>query len=291
MTSLRLFLPILLGATLGLEGCATSRPALIGEWPPAVSAAPGERVSSYGQGVPARPAAAARWYRAEAERGVPEAQFNLGVLYSRGEGVDRDPAEAVRWLRRSEALGIWQAAAQLGALYAAGDVPDATQAEAERWLLAAVTAGNPHAETALGSLYASLDVRPPAPAPARSSQLLSSASPVVQTPEEQLALAERYRSGDGVSRNLLYAARLYGQAAESGLAAAQARLGASYREGVGVPRDYLLAYKWLSLATAAGEPDALEELEQLEARLSSERVLEAQALAREWYGRNVPMQP
>jgi TPR repeat protein len=293
MPVLRLLLLMVLTSGLGLSGCAANRPTLIGDWPPAVSApATGERVSSYGRGVPPKPAAAARWYRAEAERGVPEAQFNLGVFYSRGEGVARDSVEAVRWLRSAEGMGVHQAAAQLGALYAAGDVLDASPNEAERWLSAATSAGAPGAERALGDLYASLEVQPPGPRPVPTTVPMPlPAPPAILSPEDQLALGDRYRDGDGVSRDLLYAARLYTRAAEAGLPAAQLRLGSAYREGRGVPRDYMLAYKWLSLAAAAGQPEALDELELTEARLPSERVLEAQAMAREWYGRNLATQP
>ena len=287
----RLLLPLLF--LIALTPIACNKPTLLGQWPPAVSAAPGEQVSSYGDGVPSDPRAAARWYQAEAERGVPEAQFNLGVMYSRGEGVRRNPAKATRWLRLAEAQGIRQARAPLGRLYAAGEIPDATALESEGWLMAAAFAGDAEAQERLGDRYASVQPVPAAPEPLEKRETLvpPPTVPSLQTPEEQLALGDRYRDGEGVRRDLLYAARLYARAAESGLPAAQARLGNAYHQGIGVPRDYLLSYKWLSLATAAGSPEAHEKLELVEAKLPSERVLEAQSLARDWYTEHVASEP
>ena len=36
-------------------------------------------------------------WRARAEQGDADAQFNLGVWYANGRGVPRDDTEAVRW--------------------------------------------------------------------------------------------------------------------------------------------------------------------------------------------------
>ena len=48
---------------------------------------------------------AARWYRAAAEQGNPNAENNLGVLYESGRGVPRDKREALRWFRAAAAKG------------------------------------------------------------------------------------------------------------------------------------------------------------------------------------------
>ena len=42
-------------------------------------------------------AAAAGWFRAAAERGVVDSQFNLGLLYEAGRGVPQNLREAYRW--------------------------------------------------------------------------------------------------------------------------------------------------------------------------------------------------
>jgi TPR repeat protein len=48
---------------------------------------------------------AVEWYRRAAERGHPDAQYNLGFMYLLGEGVQVDPEEGVKWLRRSADQG------------------------------------------------------------------------------------------------------------------------------------------------------------------------------------------
>jgi len=52
-----------------------------------------------GQGVPQNYAEAVKWYHAAAERGEPQAQFNLGVFYEHGQVVPQDFAEAAKWYR------------------------------------------------------------------------------------------------------------------------------------------------------------------------------------------------
>ena len=51
-----------------------------------------------GWGVAPNPGEAARWYQQAAHQGVAEAQYNLGVLYTRGEGVPQDLVHAYLWL-------------------------------------------------------------------------------------------------------------------------------------------------------------------------------------------------
>ena len=47
---------------------------------------------------------AAKWYRKAADQGVPEAQYNLAVAYSRGRGVRRDYSKAYFWVNIAAAL-------------------------------------------------------------------------------------------------------------------------------------------------------------------------------------------
>ncbi|WKE65821.1 TonB family protein [Gallaecimonas kandeliae] len=45
-------------------------------------------------------------FRASAQLGQPNAQFNLGVMYFNGEGVTRDPEEAYAWFAAAEDNGL-----------------------------------------------------------------------------------------------------------------------------------------------------------------------------------------
>jgi len=55
--------------------------------------------------------------RAAAERGVAEAQYNLGVAYIKGDGVARHYGEAVKWYRLAAQQGFEKAKTALNDFY------------------------------------------------------------------------------------------------------------------------------------------------------------------------------
>lgn len=60
----------------------------------------------YDNGLADRPVdrrKASEFYKLSAERGDPEAQFYLAMLYHRGDGVAKDDAEAYKWLSLAHA--------------------------------------------------------------------------------------------------------------------------------------------------------------------------------------------
>ncbi len=64
-----------------------------------------------------------RWLEA-AEQGDADAQYKLGLAYSKGEGVAKDAAEAVKWYRKAAEQGLAEAQCSLGlAYYSGGGVP------------------------------------------------------------------------------------------------------------------------------------------------------------------------
>ena len=65
-------------------------------------------------------------------------------------------------------------------------------------------------------------------------------------------------------------------------ARAQNALGALYESGSGISADLVLAYAWYQLASAGGSEDASESSIRLRQLLSSEQLLEAENLARNW---------
>ncbi len=87
---------------------------------------------------------------------------------------------------------------------------------------------------------------------------------VKATPAAQTRWGLRYEHGEGVTRNLDRAVRLYCAAARSGYADAQYRLGWLYANGRGMPRDDALAAAWFSLAAAQGDDDSRRMLARLD---------------------------
>ena len=61
------------------------------------------------------------WYRKSAEQGNSNAQFNLGVLYENGRGCPVDFAQANQWYRKASVQGDALAIGNLGMLYLRGD--------------------------------------------------------------------------------------------------------------------------------------------------------------------------
>lgn len=66
----------------------------------------------------------------QARKGVPEAQFYLGVMYEKGLGVPQDYTEAIRWSQKAAAQGIKEAQYNVGLIYfrGLGTAPDYVQA-------------------------------------------------------------------------------------------------------------------------------------------------------------------
>lgn len=77
---------------------------------------------------------AAEWYRRAAERGRPDAQYNLGFMYLLGEGVQADLTEGLRWLKLSADQGDECAIRLLADLYRNGQYGVSADAvEAQLW--------------------------------------------------------------------------------------------------------------------------------------------------------------
>ncbi|KQX18489.1 MULTISPECIES: SPOR domain-containing protein [unclassified Sphingomonas] len=94
------------------------------------------------------PKAVAEW-RAPANAGDPDAQFNLGQAYKLGRGVPIDPAAALDWYRKSAASGHEQAQATLGLLL----FQNGQREEAMTWLKKAADQGEARAQYVVGTAY------------------------------------------------------------------------------------------------------------------------------------------
>jgi TPR repeat protein len=91
-----------------------------------------------GIGVAPDPVQAIVWYRHAAEQGLAQAQFNLGHSYATGNGVAQNYTEAVCWLTRAAQQGLAEAQHLLGVCYQEGLGVKTNRGEARRWLEQAV---------------------------------------------------------------------------------------------------------------------------------------------------------
>lgn len=83
-----------------------------------------------------------------AEKGVPFAQFNLGVLYDQGKGVPQDNALAIQWYRKAAEQGLPQAQVNLAIMYEEGQGVPPDYAQAYFWYALADTQGDSQAPQA-----------------------------------------------------------------------------------------------------------------------------------------------
>lgn len=99
------------------------------------------------------PAAAARAFEVAAAAGIPEAQYNLGLMQLRGEGGPRHLFSGLQWLRAAAAGGHLPAQVAVGRIYMTGlDTMGQDLAEARSWLATAAGRGDARARRWLAEL-------------------------------------------------------------------------------------------------------------------------------------------
>ena len=93
-------------------------------------------------------------YKALAEKGVAEAQFNLGVMHDNGEGTPQDFTKAIQWYGKAAEQNYAWAQFSLGWMYdtGKGGVPQ-NHFRAFHWYTKAATQGNDWAQFYLGRMY------------------------------------------------------------------------------------------------------------------------------------------
>lgn len=219
-------LPLLLSACmLALPAVGTCSPEL----PPAVQAEVDRAVLDYEGG---RLDAARAAFERLAARGVPAAEYNLGVMHLRGEMPGASPAEAARLIERAALGGLVTAQLMLGRgleLGSFGAPPDIPKAVG--WYEVAARNGSP---------------------------------------EAQVELATAYYLGRGKTLYRAEAARWYLEAAKAGDPGAQYMIASMYETADGVACDLRLARYWYAEAAAAGDPAAALKVREIDAKLNAE---------------------
>ena len=182
-----------------------------------------------------------------AKEGDKEAQYKLGVRYSRGVYVSKDFKEAVKWYRMSAEQGDANAQADLGEMYNFG------------W-------GVPRDKKKALELY-------------RKSAEQGNA-------KGQYYFANQYHNGQNFKEALKWyrkAAEQGPSANKAGvqpskfISKAQAMLGNCYKHGLGVAKNPIESYAWYTVAIANGDALTTESIKEIE--LSPEQLIEAQALS------------
>ena len=99
-------------------------------------------------------ATAVKEFRAVAEQGDTDAQYNLGFMYDVGKGVVQDyKKEAVKWYRKAADQGHTSAQYNLGFMYDGGKGVVQDYKEAIKWYRTAAEQGHAKAQFKLGVMY------------------------------------------------------------------------------------------------------------------------------------------
>jgi len=174
----------------------------------------------------------------------PAAQYRWGRQYLYGVDLPKNETLAAHWFRKAAEGGHAAAQFELSMLCAKGIGVPENQTEATRWLREAAEQGHPKAAW---------------------------------------KMSRRYAEGRGVPKSDTDEVAWVRRAADLGNLQAMFSLGSRHREGTGVHRDAGRAHMWFNLARALGGAEATPLLSRLEAKLTPERIAEAQRLAREWW--------
>lgn len=220
-----------------------------------------------------------------AERGVPDAQYKLALVYEAGRIVPRDKATARHWLLKAAEQEFLPAETDLGLM----DLPEHSTGEltnygdAGRWLRAAAMQGDAEAQLWLGIAYdrgyfGSIDYR-------ESLKWLEK-SAAQGLPDAQFALARMYGDGHGVPQSDEEAAAWFRQAADhysdvSGVFEAKVELAYMYRDGR-LKKNNAEAYMWFAILGAEINPPADEDVEELSKSMTQPEIQEAQARVAKW---------
>ena len=95
-------------------------------------------------------------YRAAAERGNAEAQYNLGLCYEKGDGVEENYYQAVYWYKKAAERGYIDAQFNLGVCYDYGKGVEQDYVQAAYWYKKAAEQGDAMAKEALQTLEEAL---------------------------------------------------------------------------------------------------------------------------------------
>jgi hypothetical protein len=98
-------------------------------------------------------ARAMQLWRPLADRGNPDAQYHVGVLYADGRGVTRDHRKALLWYRNAAEQGNAAAQDALGDMYYLAIGVPQDYAQAANWYRQAAERGYGLAQVSLGILY------------------------------------------------------------------------------------------------------------------------------------------
>ena len=190
-------------------------------------------------------------WRAAANQGLSNAQFNLGLLLSSREGLPGLPhsdIESAQWFTKAAEQGHVEAQMNLSTLFTVGCGVEQSDAKATRWCKIAAEQGSIDAQFKLGIMYYIRKNVQSDKAAAHWWQKAARQGHAVA----QWRLGLMFAFGQGVAENQEEAAQWYIMSAEQGLPEAQYTLAVMFGGGCGVTQCDLEAERWFRKAADQG---------------------------------------
>lgn len=209
---------------------------------------------SKGLAVPRDFGEAYSWWLKAAQQNNARAQYYLGLLFETGQGVAQDRQAAAVWFQRAAEQNLPEAQFRLGALFAdGGGGVQQDYGETLRWWTRAAQQGDVNAQVELGLLYSEGKgtARDYAKAYDWWKKAADRNSPIAQN-----NLGVLWEYGDGGKQDLGEAQAWYRKAAEQGYSQGQYNLGLMYIRGKGVQADMQQAQAWMRKAAEQGHSAA-----------------------------------
>lgn len=230
-----------------------------------------------------QPALAFQFALEAAEKGLAEAQFNIGECYAAGTGVEVDLDQARAWYQRAAEQGQAPALYALGQLQERDSLDPDGLAEAGRWYRQAAKLGHPGAQVALDRLDAAGYGRHGAKHRTGGRERRTADSRWTRYAahgrvDDFYHLGLLYEAGRSIERNLKQARVWLKKAAELGDARAQYALARNFE-----PSESPQAVEWLYKAAAQGHAQAQSALAEMLFRGGGVEQDRLGALA--WYAR------
>jgi TPR repeat protein len=185
----------------------------------------------------------------DAQRGDPQAQGNLGLMYEKGMGTDPDDKSAAYWLTKAAQKGDVNGENNLGFLYFNGHGVKQDYAQALQWFQKAADQGLASAQANLGLMYG---------------------------------------AGLGLPKDFLKALTFFKKAADQDDLDAQVNLGMMYSLGEGTTQDYKTSYFWFYralqhiFADKDKKNEVRDDIQWLEKHMNNEDVAQAKTKAMHW---------
>ena len=196
--------------------------------------------------------AAVKWFTMAAEKGNPEAQNQLAIIYCDENYTGYNETKALYWFLRAGQNGDTDAQCNLGKIYAEGELGQAIDlVKAELWYLQAAENGLYHVYGTLGHMYMNGDS---VQQDYHKAAMYLSRGAEKGDAFSQNCLAILYLEGKGVKQNNELALKYYTLSSDNGNYIATFNL-AKYYQTVLVDDD--ISFKYYSAAAESGYPPAI----------------------------------